>query len=59
MHQKSTYAQRVEKISDMFGMDVQSAKKYVNVVPDHDLVPRIDEHYGVDFTRTEELLQVR
>jgi len=34
-------------MADVFKMNVQSAKKYVNVMPDHDVIPKVDEHYGV------------
>jgi hypothetical protein len=37
----SRYLQKVFNISS------QMAQKYVNIVPEHDPVPRVDQHYGV------------
>jgi len=31
----------------IFGLDSQKSQKYVNVIPDNDVVPRVDEHEGV------------
>merc|ERR1711879_135329 len=34
-------------LENVFAMGQQPSQKYVNICPEHDLVPRVDDHFGV------------